>query len=545
MKKLLLFSLTALISFYSFAQKVIVPEEISKNFNSKYPNSKAIWDKKDSVYTASFKFEKNQTYAKFNEDGKWIETSTPISTNELPSKANEFLNKNFFNDPSNISFKVKEVDLLEDASGMNYYVVLKEINIDGLIQIKFKTNGEIISATDQNGINFTTYESKSKVVKPQATQSSSKEQTVVASSNDNNNTNVATTSPTADKDIEDYSKVKPEDLLLGPKKISSKNIPYPVLFYLDSIYQMGHYSIKQPYIMRNSNADVVHYIEINEKGNAKPKNEFFTMNGYHIANPDSLPTLKDSLIYKKSPKSLAEVNAKKEEMKKREREEKERIEKEKAEARQKEKEEKAQLEKEKDEAKKREKEEKERQERAKYKTVDNSTPDDILTSIKESEVPAKAITALKKKYKNPEYIKWYSHENNFVGMFKNAKASQYDTLKAEYNAEGVWVKTITEMSQDEMPDMVMGYVEANSNKKYSFIRHRRVLTATKDDFFQIKWAKKEDQYNTTIGEFILDKMGKPYKKKGEKKAAGATKPGAKNDSLPKTKSPAKKAPAKK
>ena len=138
MKKLLLFSLTALISFYSFAQKVIVPEEISKNFNSKYPNSKAIWDKKDSVYTASFKFEKNQTYAKFNEDGKWIETSTPISTNELPSKANEFLNKNFFNDPSNISFKVKEVDLLEDASGMNYYVVLKENNIDGLIQIKFK-----------------------------------------------------------------------------------------------------------------------------------------------------------------------------------------------------------------------------------------------------------------------------------------------------------------------------------------------------------------------------------------------------------------------
>ncbi|MFA6923029.1 MAG: hypothetical protein WC223_02140 [Bacteroidales bacterium] len=539
MKKIIVIViLTGIFISNTFAQKAItVPQEVSTSFAKKIPNIKPSWTAADTNYVASFKFEGSDTKATFANNGTWLETATPISSKELPGATSDFIKKTFFKDPSNVLFKVKEIYLKETPSGMIYYVTVREVAIEGLIEMTFKTNGAVISSTDQQGASFDIggYIPKNKIVIKKVVPDEPEEET---------------TSNTK----------KTENLSFKPKSVAPASLPYPITFYLDTTITAGNYTIKEAFLMRNTNGENVFFVNIIKKGETAVQNDYFNPKGYHIENPDSVPKAKDSIIYSFSPKTVAEANArelkKAELLKQKQKEEKEKADKEKAEAekiqkaekekadkekaeeekKQKElkaeelkrqKEEKAQAEKEKaEEAKKqkeqkaeelkRQKEEKEKAEKERYKTVDNSSPEEILKSVKETEVPPKVIANLKKKFKNPEFIKWFTLSNDYVGMFKMPKSTENDTTKAEYTPDGVWVKTHTEMDPNSMPDLVYSYIDANL-KKQKIIRARHVVNAKRDDYYQVKLSKKEDQYTTVINEVLLDKMGKPYKKKEDAK----------------------------
>ncbi|MDD5569966.1 MAG: PepSY-like domain-containing protein [Bacteroidales bacterium] len=547
-----------------------IPEEVSTSFAKKYPQAKPIWNVVDTNYVASFKLDGNDAKATFSADGKWIETATPISSKELPGATSEFIKKTFFNDPSNILFKIKDTYLKEKPSGMSYYVSVKEIGIDGLIEMTFKTTGGVISTSDQQGASFDNGDYSPK-----------------------NKTAIKTVAPTNKQEEEvTVNTKKTEDLTFKPKSVIPKSLPYPVTYYLDTTLSPNNYTIKDAFMMKSSSGNNIFFVNVIKKGETAVQNTYFTFKGYHIENPDSVPKSSDSIIYNISPKTVAEANAKElkkaELLKKKELEEKANTEKAKAEELKKQKEEKEIADKEKaeelkkqkeekeiadkakaeelkkqkeekeiadkakaeelkkqkeekeiadkakaEEAKKmkeqkaeeakRLKEEKEKAEKAKYKTTDNSTPEEILKSVKETEVPPKVIANLKKKFKNPEFIKWFSLGNNYVGMFKIPKAIDNDTTKAEYTPDGIWVKTHTEMDPNNLPDLVYGYINTNF-KKQKIVKARHVVTAIRDDYYQVKLSKKEDQYTTIISEAIVDKMGKPYKKKSDKKPATTTKP---------------------
>jgi len=146
----------------------------------------------------------------------------------------------------------------------------------------------------------------------------------------------------------------------------------------------------------------------------------------------------------------------------------------------------------------------------KLKTIDKSTPDAICFPISENNIPGKIINNLKKKFKKPEDIKWFTSKNNFVGIFKNSKISGNYLIKAEYDSDATLVKTIFEITSDELPEAVSTYVK-NNFSNHRIIKTRLIINSGKEEYYQIKLLNKENQFTTIISEVLLDKKGKLYK----------------------------------
>ena len=71
----------------SYSQKISIPPDVSKAFNSKYPAATNVkWGKESAKeYEAEFKLNGNNVSANFRTDGSWVETETVIKVDDLPA----------------------------------------------------------------------------------------------------------------------------------------------------------------------------------------------------------------------------------------------------------------------------------------------------------------------------------------------------------------------------------------------------------------------------------------------------------------------------
>jgi len=113
------------VSSTTFAQKLKVPDAVTKAFNAKFPGATDIkWGKENAKeYEAEFKLNNTAISANFGRDGNWAETETTIKAEDLPPAV-----------PATIKTKYPGAAILlaervEKAGGTTYYeVVVKQHN---------------------------------------------------------------------------------------------------------------------------------------------------------------------------------------------------------------------------------------------------------------------------------------------------------------------------------------------------------------------------------------------------------------------------------
>jgi Putative beta-lactamase-inhibitor-like, PepSY-like len=81
----------------TYAQKVNVPEAVTKAFNTKFPGAAELkWEKENSKeLEANFKLNNATVSANFGLDGSWKETETTINANELPAAVTKAVNTKY------------------------------------------------------------------------------------------------------------------------------------------------------------------------------------------------------------------------------------------------------------------------------------------------------------------------------------------------------------------------------------------------------------------------------------------------------------------
>jgi len=146
MKKIALFSLL-FISTASFAQKVNsdnVPEVVKTNFKTKFSTAEKVkWEMDYENFEAEFKMNKNEYSAKFDKDGKWLETETPIKPSDISQAAKDYLNSNF------AGYEIVEAEKVETADkGILYELEIKKA--EAKYEISISESGKLISRTDKN-----------------------------------------------------------------------------------------------------------------------------------------------------------------------------------------------------------------------------------------------------------------------------------------------------------------------------------------------------------------------------------------------------------
>jgi len=146
MKKiaLILFSFFALTTY---AQKISadnVPDVVKNAFKQKFPTAQKVkWELDYENYEAEFKMDKKEMSVKFDKDGNWIETETPIKPSAINAEVKEFLTKNF------AGFVVKEAEKVETAAkGIVYELEVKKGEIEYELVVSEK--GQLISRNELN-----------------------------------------------------------------------------------------------------------------------------------------------------------------------------------------------------------------------------------------------------------------------------------------------------------------------------------------------------------------------------------------------------------
>jgi hypothetical protein len=134
----LLLLLAVCITAASCAQKVTVPEPVTKAFNAKFPGATNVkWGKESTKeYEAEFKLNNVDIAANFSADGSWVVTETTINSADLPAAVTnaaqtkypgavysliekvEKPNKTYFEIEVKVNNKKKEVEITSDGKLM-------------------------------------------------------------------------------------------------------------------------------------------------------------------------------------------------------------------------------------------------------------------------------------------------------------------------------------------------------------------------------------------------------------------------------------------
>jgi hypothetical protein len=146
MKKITLLSLLLMGSF-AFAQKVNsdnVPEIIKTNFKAKFATAEKVkWEMDYENFEVEFKMNKNEYSAKFDKDGKWLETETAIKPSDISQAAKDYLNSNF------AGYEIIEAEKIETADkGILFELEIKKA--EAKYEISISESGKLISRTDKN-----------------------------------------------------------------------------------------------------------------------------------------------------------------------------------------------------------------------------------------------------------------------------------------------------------------------------------------------------------------------------------------------------------
>jgi len=141
MKKIgFLFLLGMSFNGSSFAQKITdenVPPAVTDAFKIKFATAeKASWEMDYDKYESSFKMDKTDVSAKFDKDGKWLETETPVNHSNLPPAVKACLSKQF-----NV-YKENEIEKVETPEGTNYEIEITYNELEYEVVITEK--GELV-----------------------------------------------------------------------------------------------------------------------------------------------------------------------------------------------------------------------------------------------------------------------------------------------------------------------------------------------------------------------------------------------------------------
>lgn len=143
MKKLILFIFVALISFTVNAQKISddnVPQSVVSAFKAKFSIAeKTTWEMDYDNYEADFTVGKSVFSAKFDKEGKWLETRTYMKQSDLPKIIKETLLKKY----GELSgYKVEEIVKVEKEKETVYLMDI--IKGENTFDVEFDSEGEMI-----------------------------------------------------------------------------------------------------------------------------------------------------------------------------------------------------------------------------------------------------------------------------------------------------------------------------------------------------------------------------------------------------------------
>jgi hypothetical protein len=94
-----------------------VPKPVISTFQNKFKGAKVEkWEKeKDGNYEAEFDWNKVETSANFNAEGKLLETEQEISVTSLPKTVSDYVTKNY------AGHKISEAAKITDSNGKTMY----------------------------------------------------------------------------------------------------------------------------------------------------------------------------------------------------------------------------------------------------------------------------------------------------------------------------------------------------------------------------------------------------------------------------------------
>ncbi len=142
---ILLLHISLFISFSATAQKISadqVPVSVLNAFKNKFANATNLkWEKENtSDYEVNFKLDKEEISARFDSNGKWIETETEIEKTQLPQAIQVIIINQF------AGWKIIEATLVDDVKhGKCYEVEIKKEKEK--FDVLLTPDGQLISKT--------------------------------------------------------------------------------------------------------------------------------------------------------------------------------------------------------------------------------------------------------------------------------------------------------------------------------------------------------------------------------------------------------------
>jgi len=129
------------------AQKITadkVPASVASAFKTKFPAAEKIkWEIEDKTdYEANFDLKSEECSAKFDKDGKWLETETEIKVSQLPTAVQQSLTKNFKD------YKIKEAEQVDLFDKGRVYEIEIEKG-EETYEVQFSLSGEVIKKTTE------------------------------------------------------------------------------------------------------------------------------------------------------------------------------------------------------------------------------------------------------------------------------------------------------------------------------------------------------------------------------------------------------------
>jgi hypothetical protein len=143
MKKLFVFLILVIASTSLNAQQITienVPTSVVSAFKAKFSIAeKTTWEMDYDNYVADFSVGKTNFSAKFDKDGKWLETVTYIKSSELPKGIKETLTKKY---GELSAYKIEEVKKVEKEKETIYEMDI--IKGENTFEVEFANDGEMV-----------------------------------------------------------------------------------------------------------------------------------------------------------------------------------------------------------------------------------------------------------------------------------------------------------------------------------------------------------------------------------------------------------------
>ena len=117
------------------------PEAVKKDFGQKFAQAKSVkWDKEsNNEWEAEFTMNGKEMSASYDNNGKWLETETEITSKDLPATVTGTLNKEF------AGYKTGETSIFESPTLKGYEISLKKDK--SAIEVIIDASGKVLKNT--------------------------------------------------------------------------------------------------------------------------------------------------------------------------------------------------------------------------------------------------------------------------------------------------------------------------------------------------------------------------------------------------------------